>query len=142
MVAAPVPQTFTSPNHYQLSGGGGISLTYVPTGVGGQAHLQYQDCQRTLNFSGNQIRRVDVPDVGSIVSVTLTMTVDAGSTTFSVLIPATTLNGMVGSSATIRTEGITTVHRLSIVPAFNVGQDELYTVTPLVGTASNLILPL
>lgn len=140
-MSAAVTQTFTSPNHYQLSGGG-ISVTYLPTGAGGLAHLQYQDSQRTLNFSGNQIRRVDVPDLGSVVSVTLMLTVDSGSTTFSVLIPQTTLQNVLGASAHIHTEGITTVHRFGLVPIFNLGQDELYTVTPMRGTASNVIIPL
>ena len=141
MSAAPVTQSFTAPNHYQLSGGG-ISITYLPVGAGGLAHLQYQDAQRTLNFSGNQIRTVEVPDIGTVVSVTLTITVDSGSTTFSVLIPRVTLQSATGSSAHIRTDGITTVHRFSLVPAFNLGQDELYTVTPLRGTASSVIIPL
>lgn len=51
--------------------------------------------------------------------MTLAMTVDTGSTTFSVLIPQTTLSNTPGSSAHIRTEGITTVHRFSVVPVFN-----------------------
>ena len=141
MSAAPVTQSFTAPNHYQLSGGG-ISVTYLPVGAGGLAHLNYQDAQRTLNFTGDQIRKVDVPDLGSIVSVTLTITVDTGSTTFSVLIPQTTLQGGIGASAHIRTDGITTVHRFSPVQIFNLGQDELYTVTPLRGTAASVIIPL
>lgn len=70
MSAAPIVQPFTSPDHYQLSGGG-ISITYLPTGAGGLVHLQYQDGLRTLNFTGDQIRTVEVPDIGSIVSVTL-----------------------------------------------------------------------
>jgi hypothetical protein len=141
MSSAPVVQSFTAPNHYQLSGGG-ISITYLPVGAGGLAHLQYQDAQRTLNFSGDQIRTVEVPDIGTVVSVTLTITVDTGSTTFSVLIPRVTLQSTTGASAHIRTEGITTAHRFSVVPAFNLGQDELYTVTPLRGTASSVIIPL
>jgi hypothetical protein len=141
MSSAPVVQSFVAPDHYQLSGGG-ISITFLPVGAGGLAHLQYQDPQRTLNFTGEQIRKVEVPDLGTVVSVTLTLTVDSGSTTFSVLIPKTTLQATTGSSAHIRTEGITTVHRFSLVPAFNLGQDELYTVTPLHGTASNVIIPL
>ena len=140
-MSAPQPQAFVAPDHYQLSGGG-ISITYLPTGAGGLSHLQYQDAQRTLNFSGDQIRRVDVDDIGSIVSVTLMITVDTGSTSFSVLIPKTTLQNTTGASAHIHTEGITTVHRFSLVPAFNLGQDELYTVTPLRGTASSVIIPL
>jgi hypothetical protein len=140
-MSAPVAQTFTTPNHYQLHGGA-ISVTFLPVGAGGLAHFQYHDPQRTLNFTGDQIRKVEVPDLGTIVSVTLILTVDSGSTTFSVLIPKTTLQGVRGASATIHTEGITTVHRFSIVPIFNLGQDELYTVTPLTGTASSIIIPL
>ncbi len=141
MSASPAAKPFTAPDHYQLSGGG-ISITYLPTGAGGVSHLQYQDAQRTLNFSGAQIRTVEVPDIGSIVSVTLILTVDSGSTTFSVLIPKTTLQSAPGSSAHIRTEGITTVHRFSILPAALLGQDELYAVTALHGTASDVIIPL
>jgi hypothetical protein len=140
-MAAPVPQTFTSPNHYQLSGDG-ISVTFLPTGAGGLAHFTYQDSQRTLNFTGDQIRKVDVPDLGTVVSVTLIMTVDSGSTTFSVLIPQTTLQNTAGASAHIRTLGITTVHRFGLVPVFNVGQDEIYSVVHLHGTASSVIIPL
>ena len=140
-MAAPQPQTFTAPNHYHLSGGG-ISVTYLPTGAGGVAHLQYQDPHRTLNFSGDQIRTVEVPDLATVVSVTLMLTVDSGSTTFSVLIPRATLQSTTGSSTTIHTDGITTVHRFGLAPIFNLGQDELYTVTPLRGNASNAIIPL
>jgi len=141
MSAVPQAQSFTAPNHFQLSGGG-ISITYLPVGVGSLTHLQYQDAQRTLNFTGDQIRKVDVPDLGSIVSVTLTITLDSGSTTFSVLIPKMTLHNTTGASAQIQTEGITTVHRFSPIPAFNLGQNELYSVTPLRGNASNVIVPL
>lgn len=141
MSAAPLVQAFTAPNHYQLSGGG-ISITYLPVGAGGLSVLQYQDSQRTLNFRGDQIRRVSVPDLGNVVSVTLTMTVDSGSTTFSVLIPQTSLPNVTGSSAHIQTEGITTVHRFSLLPVVDLGQDEIYTVTTLRGTASSVIIPL
>ena len=140
-MSAPQAQSFTAPNHYQLSGGG-INITFLPTGAGGVAHFQYHDQQRTLTFSGDQVRQLEVPDLGTIVSVTLMLTVDSGSTTFSVLIPRTTLQNTRGSSAHILTEGITTVHKFSLVPAFNLGQDETYTVTPLRGTASNMIIPL
>ncbi|HZE26834.1 MAG TPA: hypothetical protein VE083_05580 [Terriglobales bacterium] len=70
-----------------------------------------------LNFSGDKIRKVDVPDVGTIGSVTLALTIDAGSTTFRVLIPQVELRNQIGASAFICTDGITTVHRLSVVPS-------------------------
>ena len=130
-----------TPNLYQVHGGG-VSVTYHPVFVGGVPALTYQDSHRTLQFRGDQIRRVEVPDLGTAVSVTLVMTVDTGSTTFSLLVPALGLPDHVGASAPIATEGITTVHRRSPVPALNLGQREVYTITPLHGTASLVIVPL
>jgi len=48
----------------------------------------------------------------------------------------TTLSNVPGASTHIHTEGITTVHRFSVVPVLNLGQDEVYTFTRLHGTAS------
>lgn len=137
----PVTLPFRSPDLYQLSGGG-IFVSYLPIGVGGVSHFTYQDPHRTLHFSGDQIRSVEVPDLGTLVSVTLILTIDTGSTTFTVLLPHVNLPDHLGAAAAIRTEGITTVHKFSIVPVFNLGQLEVYTVTPLHGTASSVIIPL
>jgi hypothetical protein len=132
---------FASPDVYDLSGHG-VAITYLPTGAGGLAHFTYQDHQRTESFSGNQIRRVQVPDLGTVVSVTIVPTVDAGSTTFSVLIPDINLPNQRGASTPVITEGISTVHKFSILPAANQGQRETYTVIPLRGTALLTIIPL
>jgi hypothetical protein len=93
-----------------------------------------------LNFRSSEIRTVEIADLGTIVSVTLNTTVDSGSTTFSVLIPRTQLIRQQGASAHIQTEGITTVHRAAILPMFQLGQDDLYTTTPLRGTASLMLI--
>ena len=141
---AAVPQPlpiFSRPNLFELTGHG-IDVRYLPVGAGGLAHLSYQDAHRALQFTGDQIRKVDVPDLGTVVSVTLSLTVDAGSTTFSVLIPQVNLDNQHGNSAPVRTEGITTHHRFSIVPQLLRGQLETYHVTPLHGTASLVIIPL
>jgi hypothetical protein len=129
-MAAPV--TFTAPNLFQLHGGG-ILVTYSTTGIDGKPHFSYQDPQGSHNFTGDQINVTATP-IGNLVTVTLRRTTDAGSTTFSVLLPTVNLTGP-GVPAPISTEGITTMHRLSIIPAFNRGQTELYTFTPLSGTA-------
>jgi hypothetical protein len=129
------------PDHYTLHGHG-IAVTYLPVGAGGLPHFSYQDAHRSLNFTGTQIRTVDVPDLGTVVSVTLALTVDAGSTTFSILIPIVNLQNQKGASAVVHTEGITTTRRLSIVPQLNLGQVESYVVVPLSGNASNVIIPL
>jgi hypothetical protein len=62
------------------------------------------------------------------------MTVDTGSTSFSLMVP--TVNLGASSQAHIKTFGITTIHKFSIVPIFRQGQTELYTIHELSGTAS------
>ncbi|HET9377838.1 MAG TPA: hypothetical protein VFO40_22900 [Chthoniobacterales bacterium] len=131
---------FITPDYYELSGDN-ISVSYYPTAAGGQPWLIYHDPQLTRGFRGNEIRNVDVPDLGTIVSVTLHPTVDFGSTTFSLLVPQVNLVDRLGASAPIRTIGITTVHRGGILPP-RYGQRELYTETALSGTAWNKIIPL
>jgi hypothetical protein len=80
-----------------------------------------------------------VPDLGQVVSVTLVFTPDLGSTTFSLLVPRVQLAGPSGvSSVPVSTDGITVHHRFSLVPALNHGQQDLYTVTRLQGTASHV----
>jgi hypothetical protein len=70
------------------------------------------------------------------VSVTIDLTVDSGSTTFSLLVPTVNLGNAV--STPISTIGITTHHKFSLIPSLNLGQTEMYTVTQLTGTAEAL----
>jgi hypothetical protein len=135
-----------SPNQYHLHGGG-LTVSYFPSGFGplrpGGAgpKFSYQDSHHSLAFSGDDVRTVDVPDLGTVVSVTIVETIDVGNTTFSVLIPKVDLADRIGSSDPIRTEGITTIHR-AFVALIGHAQAETYRVTPLSGTAVNGILPL
>lgn len=123
--------TATHPNLYQLQGHH-LHVLYAASGIDGQPHFDYQDAHQTLHFKGDEIRTIEL-EIGTLVTVTLRLTVDAGSTSFSILLPQVNLNTT--QQAHITTEGITTVHRLSLVPQFNQGQTELYTVTRLTGTA-------
>jgi hypothetical protein len=135
----------TSPNQYHLNGGG-ISVAYYPDGFGpiregrGPLHLVYQDAFRSLAFYGEEVRTVEVPDLGTVVSVTIVETVDTGYTSFSLLIPDVDLPTD-QSSVFIRTEGITTVHRI-FAALIGHPQSETYTVTSLNGTAAVGPLPL
>jgi hypothetical protein len=138
--AQPQAVSFAVPNLYQLAGGG-VHVSYRTQGFRAP-FFTYHDAHHTLSFSGDQVRHVEVPDLGTVVSVTLMLTVDAGSTTFSVVLPHVNLPNHVGASAPVHTEGITTVHRLSIVPQFDLGQRDFYTIVPLSGTASLAIVPL
>lgn len=122
---------FIVPNQFQLSGPG-LHVAYSTSGLNGKPHFGYLDNNISKSFSGNAIRKVD-SDLGTIVSVTIHDSTDAGSTTFSVLIPKVHLNP--NEVAQLDTQGITTIHRLSIIPTLNHGQIDLYTVTALKGTA-------
>jgi hypothetical protein len=121
-----------APDMYVLHGAQ-LHITYSTTSFLGKPQFVYQDAVQTLSFEGDQIRTV-ATELGTLVTVTIRMTVDTGSTTFTLLVPTVNLGS--SNQATIHTEGITTIHRFSVVPLFNQGQTELYSVTPLTGTAS------
>ena len=135
----------TSPNQYHVRGGG-ISVAYYPDGFGpiregrGPLHLVYQDAFRSLAFYGEEVRIVEVADLGTVVSVTIVKTVDTGYTSFSLLVPDVDLPTD-QSSVSIDTEGITTVHRI-FVALIGHPQSETSTVTSLNGTAAVGPLPL
>jgi hypothetical protein len=122
-----------APDVYELTGGK-LHIAYSTTSKNGEPHFTYRDGRQTLSFSGGQIRQTKT-EVGTLVTVTLRMTVDTGSTSFTLLVPTVNLASPT-STATIHTVGITTVHRFSVVPAANRGQTEIYTTTELSGTAS------
>jgi hypothetical protein len=126
---------FTIPNLYQVHGGG-IHVTYSTTGIDGKPHFSYLDAQGTHSFSGDQIK-VDKTPIGDLVTVTIRLTPDSGSTTFSLLVPTVNLTGP-GHPSPISTEGITTIHLFSIVPILLVGQTEHYHVTTMIGTANQV----
>ena len=84
-------------NNFSLSGRG-IHVDYSSTSINGQPRLTYHDHLRNLSFAGADIRTVEAPDIGMIVSVTLAITVDVGSTTFSVLIPNVVVPAPTGSA--------------------------------------------
>ena len=119
-------------NLYQVHGHH-LQVTYSTSSIAGQPQFSYHDTQQSLSFEGDAIRSVDT-EIGTLVTVTIFKTIDSGSTSFTLIVPHVNLDR--GSSVPIVTEGITTLHRFSIVPALNHGQTELYTVLRLTGTAS------
>jgi hypothetical protein len=129
-----MPPAAKHANYYQLHGGG-LQVTYSTTGIDGKPHFGYHDALQSLSFSGDQITK-EATAIGTLVTVRIRMTIDSGSTTFSVLIP--TVNLDLDTSVPISTIGITTNHKFSIIPALRHGQTELYNVTQLTGTASQV----
>jgi hypothetical protein len=121
-------------NYYQVHGGG-LQITYSTAGLDGKPHFGYHDAHESLSFSGDQIT-TEPTAIGTLVTVRIRLTIDSGSTTFSLLVPTTNLD--LDASVPISTIGITTNHKFSIIPALRHGQTELYGVTQLTGTASEV----
>ncbi|MDQ1470741.1 MAG: hypothetical protein QOJ99_2221 [Bryobacterales bacterium] len=126
--------TAVMPNLYQVQNNQ-LHISYSTSGIDGKPHFHYQNASHSLNFSGEQIH-AESTDIGTLVSVRIRLTVDSGSTSFSLLVP--TVNLQPNQTAPIQTIGITTVHRFSILPALNAGQTELYSVEALSGTAQHV----
>jgi hypothetical protein len=139
--------TLTKPNQYHLSGEG-ITVTYYPNGFGpiptgpeGPVCLFYQDASRKISFRRGEIREVPVPDIGTVLSVTIDKSTDLGDTTFSVVLSDVALPEQLGASAAIEVVGITTVHR-SFLADIGQGQRETYSLTELAGEATVGVLPM
>jgi hypothetical protein len=121
----------TKPNLYELSGDG-IKITYTLQPIAGPPQFNYDDGKLSHLFTGKDIRTIDA-EIGTLVSVTIHLTPDSGSTSFTVLIPKVGLGQ--STSEPITTIGITTVHRRRVPGPTPQGQDDLYTVHPMQGTA-------
>ena len=140
--AKPAAAAQVVPNQYHLQGQG-ISVDYLPNGIGpipknGPLRLIYRDTVRALTFHGDEVRVVQVPDLGTVVSVTIIQSIDTGPTDFSLVVPEVVL-ALADSSVPIETFGVTTMHHV----LFGVmgPQRETYTVTKLSGTAAARALP-
>lgn len=111
-----------------------INVTYSTGALGSKIGLSYQDAHQTLQFNEPDMRRVSL-DLGEEVTVTIRMTPDAGSTTFTLIVPRVVLE--LNQHVHVQTIGITALHRFSIIPAINHGQLDSYNVVRLQGTASS-----
>jgi hypothetical protein len=127
--------TNISPNRFVLqSSDGKTKVDYETTSFVGQPVLNLTQGPGPIrHFAGSQIRARNT-EIGTLVSVTTQLTVDTGSTSFSVLIPAVTLTS-VSDHKTISTEAIITHHTgPNSVPI--TGVHETYEFIPLSGEAS------
>lgn len=118
----------------------GLHVTYTSAGPDGQPHLTLVSAARDLSFTGDQIRTAVSPDLGTLVSVTIWRTVDAGSTSFTLIVPPVILASP-DAEASVELVGITTVHRFSVVRRFNRGQRDSYSQVTLTGKARAGVTP-
>jgi hypothetical protein len=121
-----------TPNIYNLQSAQ-LSVKYSTGTLGSLKSFEYQDAFQTFIFKDNEIRSVST-EIGTLVTVTIRRTIDTGSTSFTLLVPTINLPEL-NKEVQITTQGITTIHRFSIIPRLNQGQTELYSVTQLTGVA-------
>ncbi|GAC1385443.1 MAG: hypothetical protein NVSMB33_14500 [Ktedonobacteraceae bacterium] len=76
---------------YSLSGDN-VQITYEPNALDGQSHFTYQDADAKRDFTGDEIR-LQQTELGTILSVTLKPSVDAGATILNLIMPAIRLQG-------------------------------------------------
>ena len=133
------------PNNYTLESNPGFpfsKVAYKRRGFDGQPVLALTLGSPTAAarvFTGSQIRTVNT-EIGVLVSVTTDMTIDTGSKSFSVLIPAITITGL-GNQVAFQTDAILVAHSgPNSVPT--IGVHEVYQFTPLKGHADLVLVPL
>jgi hypothetical protein len=123
------------PNRYVLqSQDGKTKVDYETTGFIGQPILNLTQGPGPIrHFAGSQIRAL-TSEIGTLVTVTTQMTIDTGSTSFSILIPAISLTAISDHKA-FTTEAIVTSHSgPNSVPS--TGVHETYQFIPLKGEAT------
>lgn len=130
MIQNQINQTI-QPNLYELSCHD-VQVTYSTTSISGVPQLSYQDCQKTLNFSGDEIRTAE-SEIGTLVTVTLNSSPDLQTETLTLLIPLINLTNQ-QDTAEIETMGIMTVAKTTIAgPNLIQGQVQTYFTLHLTG---------
>ena len=123
------------PNRYNLqSDDGKTKVDYETSSFIGQPVLNLTQGPGPIrHFTGSQIRTLN-SEIGTLVTVTTQMTIDTGSTSFSVLIPAITLTSA-SDHKTFATDAVVTSHTgPNSIPS--VGVHETYQFIPMKGTAN------
>ena len=125
------------PNRYVLqSHDGHTKVDYETSSFIGQPTLnltQGPGLPPIRHFAGSQIRTLSA-EIGAVVTVTTQVSVDTGSTSFSIVIPAIGLTG-ISDQQTFATEAIVTSHSgPNSVPS--TGVHETYHFIPMKGEAT------
>lgn len=120
------------PNQYHLSGHG-VSVDISTTSITGAPQVLYQDAHGAQTFTGEQVTIEDTA-FGRAVTVAISRTVDAGYTSFTVLLP--TLNLARGGHH-VDTLGIVGLHRTPLT-GIGHGQSTTYSTVSLHGSAAQV----
>lgn len=126
---SPVP--VEEPNLYELTGKA-TQITYSTTSFAGRPQLDFQDDDRKLAFSGDEIRTGE-SELGLLVSVTLEVVPDLHTLTLTLVLPAINLKG---KERKFRTLAVMTSNRTSIGgTALVTGALQTYEILKLRGVA-------
>ncbi len=129
----------TEANVFEMTGDD-VQISYSARGPfidqpGLKPTLTYQDSDQNLTFSGDQIR-TQQNEIGSLVSVSLKTSVDAGATILTLLIPSITVEEIMVDQP-FETFAIVT-QTFGILPG--VGAQQIYEVLELDGMARSIPL--
>jgi hypothetical protein len=120
-----------SPDAYALElTGSGLRVSYEASK---DPVMTVEEDGTTRTFRGADVVSV-VTSAGTLVSVVTRATLDAGSTTLSLLVPRLSIRA--NATEPVHTQAIVTVHELSLPTPVGLGQLERYTFVPLAGTAA------
>jgi len=125
-------------NVFELTGNN-LQISYSARGPfidqpGLQPTFTYQDQEQNLAFSGEQLR-TQQSEMGTLVSVSLKISIDAGATILTLLLPTITMGEM--TAQPFETYAVVT-QTFGILP--RVGARQVYNVLQLNGTARFLPL--
>lgn len=120
----------SEPNLYELAGHH-THVTYATSGIDGQPHLSFKNQAFNKSFTGAEIRTED-SELGKLVSVSLKVSIDTGSTSMTLLIPSVAMGNQ--NSRPLHTLCIISVHTGPIAPG-HVGARQTYEAVALEGTA-------
>jgi hypothetical protein len=121
------------PNLFTLTGRD-LTVSLTLSGIDGKPHFSYHDSHQAKEFSGDDIT-IEETALGTLASVVIVTTVDAGYTSFTLLLPRVNLIG--ATSHAIHTLGITATHRTTIA-GLGHGQLTNYHSSHLHGSASQV----
>ncbi len=127
-IAVTTPNQLAEANLFNITGP--IVISYSASSIAGVPTFSYKDAERDLQFSGDEVARMDTP-LGELVTVTLETVVDAFVRTFTLLVPRIRLS--MGDQVDFETLGILTTNLTGLVPP--TGLLQTYSLHQLTGVA-------
>lgn len=131
-IAVTTPNQLAEANLFNITGP--IVISYSASSIAGVPTFSYKDAERDLQFSGDEVARMDTP-LGELVTVTLENVVDAVVRTFTLLVPKIRLS--MGDQVDFDTLGIFTSDRSGafVPPPGPTGVLQTYSLHQLRGVA-------